>query len=82
MSNTTLPEETKHPWDFNATFHISGQGQARNSNIMRNPIYPSAPHEDDVPQLPSVPNSADTSLADDIDFDDLTRRFDRLKRTR
>uniref|UniRef100_A0A8C9V6L5 IST1 homolog n=1 Tax=Scleropages formosus TaxID=113540 RepID=A0A8C9V6L5_SCLFO len=58
------------------------------NNLLSNPSTPSqvtgnAP----LPELPSVPNTApagpyskDASASDDIDFDDLTRRFEELKK--
>lgn len=55
---------------------------------MSPPPPASAPGDDDFPNLPNVPSdlpdvptqSSDNKPDDDIDFDDLSRRFEELKK--
>ena len=76
----------------NRDFGISEPGAASFSSQTSNP---SAPPPSDYPSLPTVPpagnanptlpsvptdNLGGTSVNDDIDFDDLTKRFEELKK--
>ena len=68
---------------FKNTLFISFTAHAQPSAPANHQPMPQLPDLPDVPGLPSVPSStlgAASAGGDDVDFDDLTRRFEDLKK--
>ncbi|XP_054856274.1 IST1 homolog [Eublepharis macularius] len=64
--------------------HVAGPG-LKPDGVAQAPTGPSSSHDNFVlPELPSVPDTlpaaSSTSASEDIDFDDLSRRFEELKK--
>lgn len=71
-----LPDVLKHTLNFNAIYYSPGPGPS--SNVYDNNALPELPSVPDT--LPASSFGGNTTTSDDIDFDDLTRRFEELKK--